>query len=154
MDKRIYKTQEECVKLHVSDRVYVVVGEGYSIEDIASSFYYGVKRLDSQYRYYFFSGNFLTFADIVKAVNRRGVSATIGDSYDSDDSCGSGGQPSQWGHYKIHPTFRVDDILCVCTGLVDGVYLFLPLSEFIKQLKKQKVVKDEYDHQRYLGGDY
>ncbi len=162
MDKLIYKALQECQSLEVSSRVYVVTGEGYSVENIFSSSYYSVRRFNSGETISYYSNHLsdddLSFDEmemfdhLFKAVSRRGLTAMIGDSFASDSW--SGGQPHQWEETQYRPTFQVDGVLCVCTGFVDDHYSFLPLPEFIKQLKTQKDAKDEYDRQCYLDRYY
>lgn len=160
MENIIYKTAQDCVSLEVSNSVYVSHGEHYSIENFSSSFYYRIRRFNSGELVSYYKDNdfgelfdvSVMFEHFIKAVSRRGLTAVIGDSFESD-SWGDG-QPNHWGHYIYQPTFKVDGVVCVCTGEDDNVYSFLPLSEFIKQLKAQKDSKDEYDRQRYLDGDY
>lgn len=160
MEHIIYKTVQDCVNLEVSNRVYVMYGEGFSVENLFSSFVYAVKRFNSgELVSYYNENGFGEFFDIslmhehfTKAVSRRGPSAIIHDSFESEDY--SGGQPAHWGEYTNQPTFMVDEVLCVCTGLRDGLYTFLPLSEYVKQLAKKKRNKDADDHQRYLDRDY
>jgi hypothetical protein len=154
----IYKTLEECKNLQVSNSVYVVSCQGYSIENIFQSRYYAVKQFNSGKIFSYYSNDDIYFDEsvrfdhLVKAVSRRGITAVIRDSFESDSF--SGGSPNHWAEYTCQPTFRVDDVLCICTNMIDDKYLFLPLSEHIKKLKAQKDSEDNYARQCYLDGDY
>ena len=160
MDTTIYKTLEECATLGVSHGVYVVTGDYHKVEDLFPRNYYAVRHYNSGEVIYFYddrdhrSGNCPreindaeVFHYLTKAVSRRGVTAVIRDSYDS-------GRSYDWAYDELHPTFRVDGVLCVCTGKADDMYSFLPLSEFIKQLYKQKKWHDERCRRDYQDGNY